>query len=151
MAEQKKSGVLPQIIVGVVLALLVGGSSPWWWKQLFGSNDTTPDANNGRVVSSREFMLGRWQVEQAAGQMSAGTVIDYQANGRFSGWATQFVGGSGRKMPLTGQWFFDKLSKDTFRLKILSDDQSTQEATFRIVDQDRVHNIDQNYDAVRVK
>lgn len=31
------------IIVGVVLALLVGGSAPWWWSEVGGGSDeTTP-------------------------------------------------------------------------------------------------------------
>ena len=33
--EEKKSGVLPQIIVAVVVALIAGSTSPWWWNELF--------------------------------------------------------------------------------------------------------------------
>lgn len=32
--ETKKSGMMAQIIVGVVIALCVGGSSPWWLKEV---------------------------------------------------------------------------------------------------------------------
>jgi hypothetical protein len=33
--DAKKSGMLAQIAVAVVIALCVGGSSPWWFKELF--------------------------------------------------------------------------------------------------------------------
>lgn len=36
--ERKKTGVVRQIVVAVILALLVGGSMPWWWNKVFGDN-----------------------------------------------------------------------------------------------------------------
>ncbi len=35
----EKRGLLPQIIVGVVVALLVGGTAPWWWNEIFQKKD----------------------------------------------------------------------------------------------------------------
>jgi hypothetical protein len=40
--DAKKSGMLAQITVAVVIALCVGGSSPWWFKELFSTQK--PDA-----------------------------------------------------------------------------------------------------------
>ena len=101
--------------------------------------------------ASRNYMLGRWQVEQAFDQVSGGTVIDYQADGTLIGTMTQFVGGSGQKQHTRGRWEFKRLSKDKFQLAIQLENQSTWLGTFKILDQNRVHNIDQNYIAVRVE
>jgi hypothetical protein len=35
--EVKKSGMLAQITIAIVIALCVGGSSPWWFKEMFSS------------------------------------------------------------------------------------------------------------------
>jgi hypothetical protein len=35
--DAKKSGMLAQITVAVVIAMCVGGSSPWWFKELFST------------------------------------------------------------------------------------------------------------------
>ena len=37
MEPAKKSSIIRQIAVAVVIALLVGSSSPWWWAELKGS------------------------------------------------------------------------------------------------------------------
>lgn len=42
--NEEKKGVLPQIIVAVFIALLVGGTAPWWWKEIFNKppQDSAP-------------------------------------------------------------------------------------------------------------
>jgi hypothetical protein len=40
--DAKKSGMLAQIAVAVVIALCVGGSSPWWFKEIFSSLKPDP-------------------------------------------------------------------------------------------------------------
>ena len=42
----QKEKILSQIIVGVILALLVGSTSPWWWKFIFKpeSSVSNPDS-----------------------------------------------------------------------------------------------------------
>ena len=47
MKNEKKSGMLPQIIVAVVIALLVGTSAPWWWKALFKPDPPPPEPSIG--------------------------------------------------------------------------------------------------------
>lgn len=36
--EKKESGVVGQIAVGILVALIAGGTSPWWWDKFFGSS-----------------------------------------------------------------------------------------------------------------
>ena len=40
---KKKSGILAQIFVAAIVALLVGGTAPWWWSEFFG--DRKPNAS----------------------------------------------------------------------------------------------------------
>lgn len=102
---------------------------------------------------SRDFMVGRWQAEQepTAGVLSGGSVLDFLDDGTFDGTATTFVVGIGRKQRLAGRWDFEKLSKETFRLKLRFDNQSTWLGTFKIIDQDHIHNVKENYISVRIK
>lgn len=113
----------------------------------------TPLGSGGRSPdeATRDFVLGRWQVEQAAGQASSGTVMDFQADGTVTGSATQFINGFGRKVPLAGRWSFEALSANTFRMALELQNQPQQQATFKIIDHNHIHNIDQNYVAVRVE
>jgi hypothetical protein len=112
------------------------------------NNSRTPEQTN-LAEASRDFMIGRWQVEQSSGEVSGGTIMDYDDDGTFSGSMTIFVGGVGEKQRRAGDWNFQKLSKNTFRLKLLFDDQTTWVGTFKIIDHDHIHNIDQNYIATR--
>jgi hypothetical protein len=101
--------------------------------------------------ASRDFMVGRWQVDQTYGETSIRTLVNYEDDGTYHGSTTTSVGGKGESVPWTGNWTLDKLSKDTFRLKLLVKNKVAWEGTFKIIDHDRIHNIDQNYDAVRSK
>lgn len=101
---------------------------------------------------SRDFVLGRWQVEQASGSYSGGTVIDYRDDGTFSGSATAFNDkGEGMKVPVSGNWSFERLSSNGFRLGITFADGSTQSSEFKVIDRNHIHNTQQNYIAVRVE
>jgi hypothetical protein len=100
---------------------------------------------------SRDFVLGRWQVEQSSGPFSAGTVIDYRDDGTFSGSVTQFVNGMGQKVPVEGEWSFEKLSSNTFRLKVAASDGSARSGEFRVIDRGHIHNTQENYIAVRLE
>jgi len=104
-----------------------------------------------RDEASRDFVIGRWQVDQAAGQVSGGSVMDYKADGTLTGSVTQFINGFGQKVPMEGRWDFEKLSRDTFRLELQLQNQPTWLGTFKIIDHNHIHNIDQNYIAVRVE
>ena len=115
------------------------------------SNNSQRPEQTTPTEASRNFIIGRWQVEQTAGEVSAGTVVNYEENGTFGGSMTKFVGSVGQKQPTAGYWDIEKLSKDMFRLKIRFEDNSTWVGTFKIIDHDHIHNIDQNYIAVRSK
>ncbi len=107
--------------------------------------------------ASRDFVIGRWTVEQTIGIVSGeallsttgGSDIIYEADGKFIG--SQFI--AEKKVLREGHWEFTRLSKDVFRLKVQFEDQQIPvwRGDFQIVDQDRIHNIEQNYDAFRVK
>lgn len=46
--EKKEIGVVGQIAVGILVALIAGGTSPWWWDKFFGSGGppTQPSSSN---------------------------------------------------------------------------------------------------------
>ena len=54
-------------------------------------------------------------------------------------------------MPTSGEWAFEQLSKDSFRLRIFYSDQPSGQGIFKIFDQDHIQNIDLNDVALRVK
>lgn len=100
---------------------------------------------------SRDFVIGRWLVEQANGDLGGGTVIDYKKNGTFTGQVTQFVGEVGRRGSTSGNWEFEGMSDNTFQLNLEFNDGRAWTGTFKVIDRNRIHNIDQNYIAVRAK
>jgi hypothetical protein len=52
--DGKKSGMLAQITVAIVIALCVGGSSPWWFKELFSIvKPEPPKIEAGNVSETR--------------------------------------------------------------------------------------------------
>ncbi len=118
---------------------------------------TSKEAPPRSFEASRDFIVGRWQVEQTVGIVSGesllsatgGSEIIYETDGKFIG--SQFIGN--QKVLIEGHWEFTRLSKDTFRLQVQFDDQKIPiwRGDFQIVDQDRIHNIEQNYDAFRMK
>lgn len=64
MARQPGSGspILQPIVVGVVIALLVGGSAPWWWDKVFppetpGASATT-DGSDSDSGSGTDLSIG---------------------------------------------------------------------------------------------
>jgi hypothetical protein len=99
---------------------------------------------------SRDFVPGRWQVDQSSGPYSGGTVIDYRDDGSFSGSMSQFVNGMGQKVPVQGNWSFERLSSNTFRLGFTFSDGSTQSGEFKVIDRNHIHNTRENYIAVRM-
>ena len=73
MAEDgKKSGMIAQIAVAVVIAMCVGGSSPWWFKELFSSakpeapvidvnrgGDIKPSLNDDLATANKSDLAAR--------------------------------------------------------------------------------------------
>ena len=35
--EKKETGIVGQIVVSILVALIAGGTVPWWWDKFFGS------------------------------------------------------------------------------------------------------------------
>jgi hypothetical protein len=103
-----------------------------------------------KAEASREFVLGRWQVEQASGQESGSTVFEYHEDGTFTGTVTNFNGSNGVKSSVSGRWEMQRLSSDTFRMRITAPNYA-YEGTFKVFDQDHLHNIDNNFMAVRIR
>jgi hypothetical protein len=151
--NEKKSGVLSQIIVAVVIALIAGGSSPWWWGKLFPPEGSaaTDQPLSQNLEATRQFFIGRWQVERSMGMTKGATFMDYFENGSFSGEEEVFgADGIGRRVLTDGRWNFTKIAKDKFRLTLDFVNGNEWQGNFKIIDRDRIHNIDENYDAVRV-
>ena len=100
--------------------------------------------------ASREFMVGHWQFESAYGEDEEARFYDYAEDGHFKGKNQEFVNGNSRRKLVSGTWQFIKLAKDQFRLELTYDNGEPWNGTFRILDHDRIHNLDENYDLVRV-
>ncbi len=49
--NEKKSGVLSQIIVAVVVALIAGSTSPWWWYVIFPETKPAPPVSSPVIPS----------------------------------------------------------------------------------------------------
>ncbi len=138
-------------LVSVVgYALYSGGalqkaSIPGWLEFDFSPKPAAP----ARPVASRDFVLGEWEVEQAAGANAAGSRLTYYQDGSVKGWQTRIVNGAGLREPWDGTWEFEKLSDDTFRLSVTVNGERIG-ASFRIFDHDHIQNLDNNYVAVRL-
>ena len=144
------TALLIVVVIGVVAYVLHAGgvlekvSIPGWLEFDFSKPAASP-----RPVASRDFVLGKWEVEQPVGGNSSGTSITYNKDGTLTGWATVFDNNAGRREAWSGSWSFEKLSDDKFRLDAIINGIQRQ-ATFRIFDQDHIQNVDNNYMAVRV-
>jgi len=157
--EGKKNSFLLQIVVPAAITLLVGSSAPWWLHRPAPKPDPAPAPQPQPAVqdieASREFFIGHWQVNQEISSengMVTGTVTtNYYENGRFEGYELDVVGNQGQKVPQSGNWQVEILSRQNFRLSLRYDNGFSWTGTFRIVDRNHIHNIDANYDAVRVE
>ena len=134
--DAKKGNLLGQIITSVAIAILVGGTSPWWFNAFFGKSapnaspqqaalnqqvavkpqSTSVNNQDAPLVASRDFVLGRWRVEQSFGSASGANVVDYFSNGRFEKTEMDVVGNQGQRITQSGTWEFEKLSDQAFRL-----------------------------------
>ena len=100
--------------------------------------------------ATRQFVSGRWQVEQKVAGIEGGSFIDYSEDGSFSGRQETFINGKGGRERVKGSWDFMRLDRDQFRITLTFDNGNQWRGTFRVLGYDRIHNIDENYDAVRV-
>jgi hypothetical protein len=101
---------------------------------------------------SRKTFAGRWQVQQNLGQVSGATFMDWHENGTFEGTFQQFINATGQGQQLTrsGTWDLVRLASDQFRLEADFSDDEHWTGTFQVLGPDKIHNIDQNYVAIRI-
>ena len=112
----------------------------------------TQPAPPARPALTRESFGGRWRAQRSVGGYNEETVVDYHNDGTFSGWEQQFINGYGQRVPTQGRWNVEVLSPDTFRLTVAAPSGYPSQATeFRVLDQDHVQNVQENYVAERVK
>jgi hypothetical protein len=149
------------LIVGIV-SLGLFRNSPVWAKLavflimlggVFGFGTAVLRQQNPQPAApeaSRSFVVGRWQVQQANAGLEGDTFVDYGEDGRFTGKLDSFRNGNGNRQPVSGMWQFEKLEKDQFRLGVTFDNGQQWKSTFRILDHEHIHNLDENYVAVRV-
>ncbi|MSN25312.1 MAG: hypothetical protein GJV46_05510 [Geobacter sp.] len=141
MAFFKNAPVRAKILVFALLLIGVAG---------FGYSILNQKTADKVPEATRQYVIGRWQVEQKIAGMEGGTYIDYLDNGSFSGRQEAFIGGQGQRVPVSGTWDFEKLATDRFHLGLVFSNGVQWRGTFRILSKDQIHNIDENYDAVRV-
>jgi hypothetical protein len=133
-------------LVGAVIALY--RSANFFKAEPEEKNDLRPTVPE----PSREFFVGRWRVDQDQGDRSGGTLITYLPDGQFVGTNELFRGGIGTKEETRGKWDIQKIAANKFILTVHFDHGRKEfKKTFKIVDQNRIHNVDMNYDAVRVE
>ena len=141
LAFFKKAQEWVRVLVFTMLLFGVGGLANAFISQ--ESPDKMPEI-------TRDFIIGRWQVEQKVGDLEGGSFIDYHQDGSFSGVEQQFFQGQGLRQQIYGQWDFVKLNKEEFRLILLYENGFQVQAMFKIIDSNRVQNIEENYVSVRV-
>jgi len=135
----------------IIFATLTTGALFFGYLSLSSKSLTKVENNlNPTPEASPAFMVGRWQVEQKIGGLEGGTYIDYFKNSSFSGREEVFSNGQGKRVETNGKWKLEETTTNTFLLTLSSNNGSTWSGNFRILDENRVHNIDENYDAVRV-
>lgn len=102
-------------------------------------------------VASREFVLGGWQVEQDYG--NSHSYANYLGDGTCTFKFDKFVGVDGRREAAACRWNFEKLSDKRFRLTgeytFRDGIKEKWDSTFDIVDGNRVHSVNGNFDSVR--
>jgi hypothetical protein len=98
-------------------------------------------------VASVQFFLGRWRVEGFNG----GSDLMYFPDGSFNGVMIQNIGGYNNPMNVFGRWNMQVLGEGLFQLQLWFANMSTWAGTFRILDWDRIQNLESTNIALRVR
>ena len=133
-------------LIGAVMALYRSAD-------FFKADQEAPTAPPPSVPEpTREFFAGRWRVDQDQGDRRGGTLINYLPDGQFEGTSDLFQGNTGMRQEVKGRWEIQKIGHGKFILTVSYEDGRPDfKKTFKIIDQNRIHNLDMNYDAVRVE
>lgn len=147
-AKLSQAQTLAVMVIFLVLSFgsLMAGLAAWYHGHEAPAPQTLPV-----IEASRGFVVGRWEVQQKIGEIEGGTYMDYFENGRFEGVDDEFIQGQGRRQKISGTWEAARLATDKFSLTVNYDGTGASwQGNFRIVDRDHIHNMTENYDAVRV-
>ncbi|MBU3947427.1 MAG: hypothetical protein KJ826_04315 [Proteobacteria bacterium] len=129
--------------LSVFVLLLIGAVG-------FGYVITKQQLPNLMPEKPHEFILGQWQNGQKIGDIEAGSIITYFEDGSFSGTNDSFVKGQGERKQIKGRWELKQLPPDKGQLVLKFNDGKQWQSTFKIIDRNRTHNIEENYDSVRI-
>src|SRR5258706_4754809 len=82
--------------------------------------------------STRQFVVGRWLVQQPIAGMEGASSADYFEDGSFSGSQEILTSAEGRRVLIVGHSHFTKVSSDDFRLRLNFPDGPQSPATLGI-------------------
>jgi len=97
-----------------------------------------------------ELIVGQWQNGQKIGAIEAGSIITYSEDGSFSGIEESFVNGQGGRIQVKGTWELMQLGPDKARITLKYNEGKQWKGTFKFINSNRTHNIEENYDSVRI-
>jgi hypothetical protein len=68
--DKKEGGIIGQVTVGILVALIAGSTSPWWVDKLFSQSSSLSDETHP--------LLGLWKIEkwhEESGDENSGTLL----------------------------------------------------------------------------
>jgi len=116
----------------------------------FGYVITKQPLTNLMPENPRDLIVGQWQNGQRIGDIEADSVITYFEDGTFSGAEDSFIKGQGGRKQVMGTWEFTQLAPNKIRIALKFDDGKQWQGSFRIINRNRAHNIEENYDSIRI-
>ena len=104
----------------------------------------------GEPTATREFLIGRWDLQPKAGETESGAYMDYLENGRCEIFMGQFFRPDAPSPKLQGSWEIQVVSRDKLYLEVNFDNGQSWRGYFKLFAQDRIRNMTDDYEAVRV-
>lgn len=100
------------------------------------------------AVEAFEFGTPLRFIEHLPG--SPGSSITYFEDGTFSGTYDSFVKGQGGRTQLKGTWELTPLATNKGLLALKFNHGKQWQGTFKVINRNLTHNIEENYDSVRI-
>ena len=104
----------------------------------------------GEPTASREFLIGRWEAPPKAGEMDGGSYMEYFENGRCEIFMTPFFKSDGPRTKVQGTWETIVVSRDKLHVAVKSDGGETVIRYLKLTDHNRIRNMTDECDTVRV-
>ena len=104
------------IFLVLSVAALMAGVLAWMCQPILPPPGSV--ALPGEPTASREFFIGRWDVQPKAGETEGGSHMEYFEDGRFEGVVDQFAKSERRRTPAKGTWELLVVCKDKFYLTV---------------------------------